>query len=223
MATFREFFKNLGKRAAVRLGSGLSHLFGSCAGGTVGILTYHRVTPSAGGADAPTWNVPPRQFQSQLARNVLTRYLRGWLVAAGIVALIVTIDSIGQTMYAVAVAGHLKAWFAGMAAMFGFVSAYGRKLVVLFGGRTQGTRPPLSITVVATVVALLIVAVLAIGFDLMSHAAAWRFCAAAAPDTIVDPYDARSNLPTCPATPERQRADVYWLWLGGAALLTFAS
>jgi hypothetical protein len=170
----------------------------------------------------PSGAEDPAQFQSQLARNILTRYLRGWLVAAGIVALIVTIDSIGQTMYAVAVAGHLKAWFAGMAAAFGFVSAYGRKLVVLFGGRTQGTRPPLSITVVATVVALVIVAVLAIGFDLMSHAAAWRFCAAAAPDTIVDPYDARSTLPSCPPAPERQRADVYWLWLGGASLLTFA-
>jgi hypothetical protein len=162
------------------------------------------------------------QFQSQLARNILTRYLRGWLVASGIVALIVTIDSIGQTMYAVAVAGHLKSGFAGMTAVFGFVSAYGRKLVVLFGGRTQGSRPPISITVVATVVALLIVAVLAIGFDLLSHAAAWRFCAAAAPSTIVDPHSARSTLPTCPATPERQRADVYWLWIGGASLLTFA-
>ena len=170
----------------------------------------------------PSGDEDPGQFQSQLARNVLTRYLRGWLVAAGIVALIVTIDSIGQTMYAVAVAGHLKAWFTGMAAVFGFVSAYGRKLVVLFGGKAQGTRPPLSLTVVATVVGLLIVAVLAIGFDLLSHAAAWRFCSAAAPETIVDPYDARSTLPSCPATPERQSAHVYWLWLGGASLLTFA-
>jgi hypothetical protein len=170
----------------------------------------------------PSGDEDPGQFQSQLGRNILTRYLRGWLVAAGIVALIVTIDSIGQTMYAVAVAGHLKAWFAGLAAAFGFVSAYGRKLVVLFGGKAQGTRPPLSLTLVATVVALLIVAVLAIGFDLLSHAAAWRFCSAAAPETIVDPYDARSTLPTCPATPQRQSPHVYWLWLGGASLLTFA-
>ena len=66
MATFRELVKDLGKRAAVRIGGGLSRLFGCCAGGTVGILTYHRVAPSAGGADAPTWNVPPRQFRSQL-------------------------------------------------------------------------------------------------------------------------------------------------------------
>jgi len=170
----------------------------------------------------PSGDEDPGQFQSQLGRNILTRYLRGWLVAAGIVALIVTIDSIGQTMYAVAVAGHLKAWFALIAGVFGFVSAYGRKLVVLFGGKAQGTRPPLSLTVVATVVALSIVFVLAIGFDVLSHAVAWRFCSAAGPDTIVDPYDLRSLLPSCPSTPTRQRQHVYWLWLGGASLLTFA-
>ncbi len=170
----------------------------------------------------PSGDEDPGQFRSQLSRNVLTRYLRGWLVAAGTVALIVTLDSIGQTMYAATVAGHLKAWFAAIAIVLGIVAGYGRKLVVIFGGQAEDRRPPLSLAVASTAVALAIVVVFAIGFDVLSHAVAWRFCAAAAPETIVDPYDARSALPTCPQTPERQAPHVYLLWLAGAAVLTFA-
>jgi peptidoglycan/xylan/chitin deacetylase (PgdA/CDA1 family) len=77
MSTFRDFVKGLGKRAAVRLGSGLSRLFGPCAGEAVGILTYHRIAPSASGADAPTWNVPPQQFRGQL-EGLLRRGYRPW-------------------------------------------------------------------------------------------------------------------------------------------------
>jgi peptidoglycan/xylan/chitin deacetylase (PgdA/CDA1 family) len=56
----------IGKRAAVRVGSGLSRVFGSCAGAGVGVLTYHRLALWAGHGPAPTWNVTPRRFREQL-------------------------------------------------------------------------------------------------------------------------------------------------------------
>lgn len=170
----------------------------------------------------PSGDEDAAQFQSQLARNILTRYLRGWLVATGIGAAFVLIDSIGQTLYAVSVAGHLKAWFSGILAVIAAVSAYGRKIVVLFGDKSPAQRPRLSLTFIVTVIALIVVGVLAVGFDLLSHAVAWRFCAAAAPATIIDPFDARRFLPGCPELPVRQSTHVYLLWLAGSAALTFA-
>lgn len=62
----RQLLKDLGRQAAVRLGSGLSRVFGSRAGEGFGILTYHRVALWAGGGPAPTWNVTPRRFRDQM-------------------------------------------------------------------------------------------------------------------------------------------------------------
>lgn len=85
-ARLRRLLRHLGKRAALRIGSGLSRLFGSCAGADFGILTYHRIAPPVGSGPAPTWNVTPRRFRAQLegllARGYRPRPLRE-LLAAG--------------------------------------------------------------------------------------------------------------------------------------------
>jgi peptidoglycan/xylan/chitin deacetylase (PgdA/CDA1 family) len=73
----RGLLTELGKRAAIRVGSGLSRVFGSCAGEGVGILTYHRVALGAGRGPAPTWNVTPRRLREQL-QGLLARGYRPW-------------------------------------------------------------------------------------------------------------------------------------------------
>jgi len=66
----------MGKWAVGGLGS-LGRRFGSLAGGTVAILTYHRVALRPARVPAPTWNVPPAHFREQL-RGLLARGYQAW-------------------------------------------------------------------------------------------------------------------------------------------------
>src|SRR5262249_32791800 len=70
-------------------------------------------------------------FRGQLARNLLTRYLRAWLVAVGVAAAVVLVDSFGQTIYALTINGHLKTWAAAIAAAVTGAAGFGRRLVLL--------------------------------------------------------------------------------------------
>src|SRR5690242_20447633 len=65
------------RRLVGRLGSGLSQVAGSCAGGAFGILTYHRVVPPPARVAAPTYNVTPRRLRTQL-EGLLARGFRPW-------------------------------------------------------------------------------------------------------------------------------------------------
>jgi peptidoglycan/xylan/chitin deacetylase (PgdA/CDA1 family) len=58
--------KQLGRRAAGQVGGSLSRLLGPRAAGCLGIFTYHRLAPWHGSGSAPTWNVTPRRFHSQM-------------------------------------------------------------------------------------------------------------------------------------------------------------
>jgi hypothetical protein len=161
-------------------------------------------------------------FRGQLARNLLTRYLRAWLVAVGIAAAIVLVDSLGQTIYALAVNGHLKTWAAAVGAMVTAVAGFGRRLVLLIHPQ-QTKRPSLPAALMGTLVALALVAVIAIGFDILSHSVAWQFGPALAqppqtePATVTHPpHDDESE------SPQRQNLRTYTLWLGGTLLLTLS-
>lgn len=57
---------DMGMRAAGKLAVVLDRLKGRRVGDTIGILTYHRVAPHTRGVCAPTSNVDPRRFRSQL-------------------------------------------------------------------------------------------------------------------------------------------------------------
>lgn len=68
--------KRMGKWAISGIGS-LSRLLGSHAGGAFGILMYHRVTPRPARGPAPTWNVTPVDFRTQL-KGLLVRGYQAW-------------------------------------------------------------------------------------------------------------------------------------------------
>jgi len=64
-------------RAAGRTAAGLNALFGSRAGCSLGILTYHRTADPVAGLPRPFYNVEPRRFRRQLA-GLLARGFRAW-------------------------------------------------------------------------------------------------------------------------------------------------
>ena len=57
---------DLGMRAVGRACVGVNRLLGSRAGGALGIITYHRITPEIRGVPKPQHNVPPHRFRQQL-------------------------------------------------------------------------------------------------------------------------------------------------------------
>jgi hypothetical protein len=162
-------------------------------------------------------------FRGQLARNLLTRYLRAWLVAVGIAAGIVLVDSLGQTIYALAVNGHLRTWAAAIVAAITGAAGFGRRLV-LFIHPQQTQRPSLPASLMATVIALVLIAVIAVGFDVLSHSVAWQFGPAVEETVEIEtPSITHPHEETEPLRhPERQGPRTYALWVGGMLLLTLA-
>jgi len=161
-------------------------------------------------------------FRGQLARNLLTRYLRAWLVAVGIAAAIVLVDSLGQTIYALTINGHLRAWAAAVAATVTGVSGFGRRIVLLIHPQ-QTKRPSLPAALMGTLVALALVAAIAIGFDTLSHGVAWQFGAAVEETPQFEPASITHPAEHVePRSPQRQILRTYTLWLGGTLLLTLA-
>jgi hypothetical protein len=161
-------------------------------------------------------------FRGQLSRNLLTRYLRAWLVAVGVAAAVVLVDSIGQTIYALAINGHLKTWAAAILATVTGAAGFGRRLVMLI--HPQPTkRPSIPASMIATVIALALIGTIAIGFDLLSHSVAWQFGPAVEETprveaaSVTHPHDENE-----PVHPQRQTLRMYTLWVGGALLLTLA-
>src|SRR5437870_89154 len=74
---FPPALKEFGRRTAGLIGGEASRWFGSRAGDTFGILTYHRIAPWGGTGPQPTWNVPPRRFRTQL-EGLLRRGYQPW-------------------------------------------------------------------------------------------------------------------------------------------------
>jgi hypothetical protein len=161
-------------------------------------------------------------FRGQLARNLLTRYLRAWLVAVGIAVAVVLVDSLGQTIYAMAVNGHLKTWAAAIAATVTGAAGFGRRLLLLIHPQ-QTERPSLPASLMATVTALVLIGIIAIGFDLLSHSVAWQFGPAVEQTTPTEaPSITHPHEELEPRHPERQAPRTYALWVGGTLLLTLA-
>ncbi len=105
----RQLSKDVAMRAAGRLGVCLNAIFGERAAGTMGIVTYHRVSEHVTGLPAPMHNVQPRRFREQLAglkrrgfsfwplSKALDYHARGQQIPPR--TLLVTFDDGFQTVY----------------------------------------------------------------------------------------------------------------------------
>jgi hypothetical protein len=161
-------------------------------------------------------------FRGQLARNLLTRYLRAWLVAVGVAAAVVLVDSLGQTIYALTANGHLKTWAAAIVASVTGAAGFGRRLVLLIHPQ-QTQRPSLPASLTATVMALALIGIIAVGFNLLSHSVAWQFGPAVEETVQIEaPSITHPHEDVGPRQPQRQALRTYALWVGGTLLLTLA-
>lgn len=69
--------KELAQRAASTISGALNEAMPRRPGGSIGILTYHRVTPHVPGVATPTYNVQPERFRLQIA-GLIERGFRVW-------------------------------------------------------------------------------------------------------------------------------------------------
>lgn len=69
--------KELAQRAASTVSGTLNEVLPRRSGGSIGILTYHRVTPHVAGIATPTYNVRPERFRMQVA-GLLERGFTVW-------------------------------------------------------------------------------------------------------------------------------------------------
>jgi hypothetical protein len=160
------------------------------------------------------------------------------LVTMGATLAIAVIDSVGQTIYSRMVDGNLKAWAASIGGAIAGLAAGGRQLVVLLGAKPGGKRPPLPLSIVGTVVALLLVSTMLLGANLLSHAIAWDFAMPRSPAQItpsssglkIEAHALRwSVIATGEGTESESRTPgdrssgiPFGLWIFGAAVLTYA-
>jgi glycosyltransferase involved in cell wall biosynthesis/peptidoglycan/xylan/chitin deacetylase (PgdA/CDA1 family) len=76
-ASSRSHIRRIITWGAGRAAAGLNALFGPQGDNGFGILMYHRVAPRDRGLAAPTWNVTPHQFRTQL-QGLLARGFEAW-------------------------------------------------------------------------------------------------------------------------------------------------
>jgi hypothetical protein len=115
-----------------------------------------------------------------LARSRLTRWLKRSLVATAIVAVIAFVDSVGATAYAVikTTGGLTTATSSVVALLTGFagIAAYGRQLLVLLGASgSRGKHPPISLSVITWVAAVVVIGAWLIAVSTAAHAIGWEF------------------------------------------------
>jgi hypothetical protein len=117
-------------------------------------------------------------FVDDESRHTLSAWLKGALVMAVVVLVFACIDSISQTTYLAVVTRHwpnLPLWVGSMLSGLAALAAVAQKVVVMFSGRVGGKRPSVPLSIVATTIALLIVALLLAVTDTAAHAIAWSF------------------------------------------------
>jgi hypothetical protein len=117
-------------------------------------------------------------FWAAEQRNVLSRWLKGGLVFAGGALVAGIVDSLGQTLYVMATRPGSNV-FAGLGALLtvlGGAMSFARPLAVTLGGKANGKRLRLPVSILAILAAIALVGVLLLSADVLSHGTAWLFC-----------------------------------------------
>jgi len=117
-------------------------------------------------------------FKDDESRHTLSAWLKVALLMSAVALAFALIDTVGQTGYLAAVSGqrpNLPLWTGSVLSVLAALAGLGRKITVLFRGRVGGQRPGLPLSIAATTLALLIVALLLILTDAVSHAIVWSF------------------------------------------------
>jgi hypothetical protein len=123
----------------------------------------------------------PRDLETKLYLNRwIPNRLALWLswalaVTAGLLALAL-IDSLGQSLYVLLQHHELLAKaLTGLVSAIATLLGFARRIAAFFSGGSAGKRPSMPLQWLAAVGALLVVTVLLVGLDALSHAIVWRF------------------------------------------------
>jgi hypothetical protein len=141
---------------------------------------------------------PTRLDRTNAMRHNLSAWFKNAVIAMGIVLAFAVIDSLGQTIATWSRTG-LPTWITGVGAIILTAAGFARQLAVLISPHANGKRVPLRFSVIATIIAVLLAAIILITVNATAHAIAWDF-----------------RMPNGP------RADplLFTTWLLGVAIIT---
>jgi hypothetical protein len=121
---------------------------------------------------------PTAMADVSAARRRMSSAFKTSVVVCAAIVVLGLIDTLGSTLYVIlnttgfrgviTTIGATLATFAG-------VAAYGRQLLVLFGGNAQDKGPRVSMSIVSWIVAVVIVGAWLVTINVASHAIAWQF------------------------------------------------
>ncbi len=114
-------------------------------------------------------------FEDALVRNKLSRWVKSGLVAVAGFLAFALVDTLGQSLYLVALDDSLTlgAWVGGILGGLTFLSGFARRIAIKFAAGPDQGRVRLPLEIVATVGAFLAVTFLLVVLDAGSHAIAW--------------------------------------------------
>ncbi|HEX3127314.1 MAG TPA: hypothetical protein VH394_08295 [Thermoanaerobaculia bacterium] len=114
-----------------------------------------------------------RVFVTAAIRHRLSLWLTRALVATALLLAIALVDTLGQCLY-VLIRGNnsVGAWLGATFGSLTVLASYARRIVVTFSGGKRD-RPPVSLQLIASVVALLLVGLYLITIDAGAHAISW--------------------------------------------------
>jgi hypothetical protein len=121
---------------------------------------------------------PTDMGEVSAARRRMSSAFKTSVVACAAIVLLGLIDTLGSTLYVIlnttGFRGVITTIGAALATFAG-VAAYGRQLLVLFGGDSKDKRPRVSMSIVSWIVAIVIVGAWLVTINVGSHAIAWQF------------------------------------------------
>jgi hypothetical protein len=141
-------------------------------------LRVHRAAAKRQRAESPSEarQVTRRKlFEDALVRNKLSRWVKSGLVAVAGFLAFALIDTLGQSLYLVALDDTLEvgSWVGGILGGLTFLSGFARRIAIKFAAGPDQGRVRLPLEIVATVGAFLAVTFLLVVLDAGSHAIAW--------------------------------------------------
>ncbi len=107
-------------------------------------------------------------------RHKLSAWFKDALIVTGILTAFALIDSAGQTIAFWAQAGP-PTWLTGAGALIVGAAGFARQIVVLIGAKSNGKRATIPASVISTIVAVLLAAIILITVNATAHAIAWDF------------------------------------------------
>jgi hypothetical protein len=121
---------------------------------------------------------PTAMADVSAARRRMSAAFKTSIAVCAAIVVLGLIDTLGSTLYVILNTTGFRGVIATLGAAvatFAGVAAYGRQLLVLFGGNAQDKRPRVSMSIVSWIVAVVIVGAWLVTINVGAHAIAWQF------------------------------------------------